>query len=31
MKRADQWHQRSQAKATREKTGCSSTEQGRQR
>ena len=31
IKWADQWQQRSQAKATREKTGCSSTEQGRQR
>jgi uncharacterized protein YjbJ (UPF0337 family) len=31
MRWADQWQQRSQAKATREKTGCSSTEQGRQR
>ena len=31
MRWADQWQQRSQAKATREKTGCSSTEQGRHR
>ena len=31
MRWADQWQQRSQAKATREQTGCSSTAQGRHR